>query len=178
MKEHSMIVRGYRKEFCRPPNPAAQHLRCVAHLDGDIGEVLPYLNTLVDGHQYFNDPPSLTVKLPGKLATLYSREIAINILKDEAEADEILEWLMEKLNEAWSRRGEIKPSFGAPPKPRALEVLKRLPKTNCGQCGHPTCMVFAVRVCDRAARLDDCPFLEGERKKEIQDYLERLHPGL
>ena len=88
-----MLIDQYRKEFCRPPNPQAEHLRCVAHLDADISEALPYLNRVLGANQYFTDPPSLTLKLPGKLVTLHAKDIAINILEDEAEADAILEWL-------------------------------------------------------------------------------------
>jgi len=70
-----VLLKRYRKEFCRPPNPEAQHLRCVAYLDENIGNVLPYLNTVLKGHQYIKNPPSLTLKFNGKLITLYSQEI-------------------------------------------------------------------------------------------------------
>ena len=43
-----MLVNQYSTKFVRPPNPTAQHLRCYAHLDGDISEVLPYLNTALE----------------------------------------------------------------------------------------------------------------------------------
>jgi len=87
-----MLLNRYRTKFVRPPNPTAQHLRCYAQLDGDISEVLPYLNTWLKGHQFFRDPPSLTLKYRGgTLITLTSHEIAINIVKDQAEAEDILE---------------------------------------------------------------------------------------
>ncbi len=173
-----MLIKGYRKEFCRPPHPGAEHLRCVAHLDDDISEVLPYLNTVLEGHQYFSNPASLTLKLPGKLVTLHARDIAINILKDEAEADRIFEWLKDQVNETWKRRREIRPSYEISAKPRAIEVLKLLPKTNCRRCGHLTCMVFAVQISDRCARLDDCPHLDDEAKGRIQNYIERFSTAL
>ena len=88
-----MLIKAYTKSFVRPPNPSAQHLRCFAALEEDIGAVLPYLNTVLKGYQYDQDPPSLTLQLPGKLVTLTGRQIAINIVKDEEEAVEILEWL-------------------------------------------------------------------------------------
>jgi len=171
-----MLIAQYRKEFCRPPNPQAEHLRCVAHLDSDISEVFPYLNTVLGGHQYFRDPPSLTLKLPGKLVTLHPKEIAINILKDEAEADAILEWLKGQVNDAWHRRKEIKPSFGLMPKPRVIEILKLLPKSNCRACGHPTCMVYAVKVGDGIGQPDDCPLLDEKSKAKLQEYLQRFYP--
>ena len=141
-----MMLKHYRKVFRRPPNPSAKHLRCVAYLDENISDVLPYLNTVLRGHQYITDPPSLTLKFNGKLITIYSQEIAINIVKDKAEADKILEWLKQEINDTWKRRNQIKPSFSVAQKPGILNILKLLPKTNCKECGQPTCMVFALLV--------------------------------
>jgi ArsR family metal-binding transcriptional regulator len=42
-----------------------------------------------------------------------------------------------------------------------IDVLKHLPKTNCRQCGEPTCMVFAVRPTEGAKRTDACPELDA-----------------
>ena len=117
-----MLVNRYHPQFVRPPNPSAQHLRCFAHLEGDISEVLPYLNTVLKGHEFSPNPPSLTLKIPGKLVTLTSHEIAINIVKDQEEATEILEWLKQEINAAWERRGEIVPSFTVAAQPRVLKV--------------------------------------------------------
>jgi hypothetical protein len=36
-----------------------------AHLDQDIGEVIPYLNAALGGFQYIKDPPSVSFKLHG-----------------------------------------------------------------------------------------------------------------
>jgi hypothetical protein len=40
-----------------------------------------------------------------------------------------------------------------------LEVLKKLPRTNCGDCGLPTCMAFATQVIKEGEDLDKCPHL-------------------
>lgn len=172
-----MLFKSYHKEFCRPPNPNAEHLRCVAYLDADITEALPYLNTALGGHQYFNDPPSLTLKLPGKLVTLRPREIAINILQDEEEAESILDWLRQEINQTWSKRDTIKPTYAAPPKHRVLDILKRLPKTNCGRCGHSTCTVFAVQVGERTCDLEECPFLDQSGYKATVSQPEMSEKG-
>jgi ArsR family metal-binding transcriptional regulator len=172
-----MLLKGYRKEFCLPPNPEARHLRCYAHLNEDISEVLPYLNTVLGGYQYCEEPPSLTLKLPGKLITLYSNMIAINILKDEAEADHILVWLQEKINNTWDRREQIEPSFKRAPQPRIIDILRLLPKTNCRECGHPTCMVFASMVSEGTGTPDDCPSLDGHAKRKLKEYLSHYKQG-
>lgn len=43
-----------------------------------------------------------------------------------------------------------------------IEIYKRLPKTNCGQCGVSTCMAFAQKVKKSQARLSGCPFMAAE----------------
>jgi ArsR family metal-binding transcriptional regulator len=168
-----MLVKSYRKEFVLPPNPKARHLRCYAHLDGNIGELLPYLNTVLGGYQYYREPPMLTLKFQAKLITLYSQMIAINMVKDEAEADNILEWLKQGINDTWVKRGQIKPSFEVSPKPRIIDILKLLPKDNCQECGHPTCLVFATQVSEGTQVYDDCPKLDELSRSKLKQYLNR-----
>jgi ArsR family metal-binding transcriptional regulator len=171
-----MLVTRYQTRFVRPPNPSAQHLRCYAQPDGDLSEVLPYLNTLLKGHQFFRDPPSLTLKYSGgTLITLTSHEIAINIVKDQTEAEEILEWLRQEINATWERRGEIVPSFEVATPPRIFEIFKLLPHTNCRACGQPTCMVFAVQVSQGAQGFNDCPHLDQENRRKLQEYLKQFY---
>ncbi|MBC7346196.1 MAG: acetyl-CoA decarbonylase/synthase complex subunit gamma, partial [Clostridia bacterium] len=38
-----------------------------------------------------------------------------------------------------------------------LEIYKQLPKTNCKECGHPTCLAFAMALASGKASLDACP---------------------
>jgi ArsR family metal-binding transcriptional regulator len=168
---YAMLVKRYRTEFCLPPNPKARHLRCYAHLDGDITEILPRLNTVLGGYQYCKEPPMLTLKFQAKLITLYPKMIAINIVTDEAEAANILEWLKKEINHTWERREEIKPSFETAPKPGILNILRLLPKTNCRECGQPTCLVFAIQVSEGARSPDDCPPLDRQNRRKIHEYL-------
>ena len=170
-----MLLKGYRKEIFRPEcNPQFQSLHCIAHLDQDVTEVLPYLNSVLGGHQYLKDPPALTLKVHGKLITLHPWEIAVNALKDEVEADKILEWLMQEINETWRKRDTIEPCFETPDQPRIFDILKLLPKTNCGECDQATCMVFASLVARGVKGADDCPPLNDRNRVEIDEYLKRF----
>jgi ArsR family metal-binding transcriptional regulator len=172
--EKIMLLKNYQLEYCRPPNPGATHLRGLARFDEDITELLPYLNTVLRGHLYMREPPSLTIKYRAKLITFHPRDIAINILKDEAEAEEILAWLQGVINDTWKRQGTITPSFEVPAKPRIMEILKLLPKTNCRACGEPTCLVFATKVSNGEAESQGCPGLEPEAREGLQEYLGRF----
>jgi ArsR family metal-binding transcriptional regulator len=169
------VVKGVRKEIFRPEcNPQFQSLHCIAHLDEDVTEVLPYLNAVLGGHQYLRDPPALTLKVHGKLITLHPREIAVNALKDEGEADKILEWLKQEINETWGKRDTVEPSFETPAQPRIFEILKLLPKTNRAECGQPTCMVFGSLAVEGAKAPDDCPPLDDPNRAEIARYLKQF----
>ena len=114
-----MLLRSYTKEILRPEcNPSFQSLHCIAHLDQDITEALPYINSALGGFEYFREPPAVTFRIHGKIITLHPREIAVNALKDEEEADKIIEWLKREINDAWERRDEIEPKYEVLPKPK------------------------------------------------------------
>jgi ArsR family metal-binding transcriptional regulator len=140
-----------------------------------VGPALPYLNTVLGGFEYLQNPPAVTFKAHGKLITVHSRKIAINALKDEEQARKIVEWLKREINEAWEKRDEIVPSTKGAPRPQLIEILKLLPKTNCRQCGEPTCMVFATRVAEGAKGLDACPPLEVGPKQKLEAYMSQFH---
>ncbi len=163
-----MLLSGYKKDIFRPEcNPSFESVHCKAYLSEDIGEVIPYLNTILGGTQYFNDPPEVMFHHHGRIIKVGAREIAINALKDEQEADRILEWLRSEINQAWENRADITPCFTGKTKPKLLDILKLLPKTNCKKCGRPTCMVFAAQLTEGAVGIDRCPELTPARHDEL-----------
>ena len=48
-----------------------------------------------------------------------------------------------------------------------LQIFKLLPKTNCGECGIPTCMAFAMKLAAKNADLAACPYASEDAKKTI-----------
>jgi len=174
-----MLLKGYRKEIFRPEcNPNFQSVHCIAHLDQDVGPALPYLNTSLGGSDYIKDPPSVTFKVYGKLITVHSRRIAINALKEAEEADKILEWLKREINDVWEHREEITPSFEGKSAPKMIEILKLLPRTNCKECGEPTCTVFALRVMDGVKEPVDCRQIALGNLDRLNTYLSGFELGV
>ena len=170
-----MLLKSYTKEIFRPEcNPSFESLHCIAHLHQDITEVLPFLNATLGGFEYMKDPPAVTFRVHGKIITVYPNEIAVNALRDEEEAEKILQWLQREINDAWGKRGEIKPKYEGLPKPKFLEILKLLPKTNCRECGEATCMVFAARVAEGAKGPEQCPPLSEENRTKIEQYMKKF----
>ncbi|KAB2888542.1 MAG: Fe-S cluster protein, partial [Desulfobulbaceae bacterium] len=111
----------------------------------------------------------------GKLITIHPRKIAVNALQDEEQAEKIVAWLQREINGAWENRAGIEPSEHGVQQPTLMEVLKLLPKTNCRECGEPTCMVFAVRVVEGAKDHTNCPALLGEKREALAAYLSQFH---
>ena len=50
----------------------------------------------------------------------------------------------------------------------AMEIFKILPKTNCRDCGVPTCLAFAAMVFKGERPLSDCPHLADDTIKQHQ----------
>ena len=48
-----------------------------------------------------------------------------------------------------------------------LDIYKLLPKTNCGDCGSPTCLAFAMKLASKQASLESCPYVSEEAKAAL-----------
>ena len=48
-----------------------------------------------------------------------------------------------------------------------LDIFKLLPKTNCGDCGVPTCMAFAMKLAQKKAELGECPHASEQAKATL-----------
>ena len=49
-----------------------------------------------------------------------------------------------------------------------LEIYKNLPKTNCKECGFPTCLAFAMKLAQKGAELSACPYVSEEAKAALE----------
>jgi acetyl-CoA decarbonylase/synthase complex subunit gamma len=49
-----------------------------------------------------------------------------------------------------------------------LEIYKQLPKKNCGECGPPTCLAFAMSLAGGKASLDSCPYVSDEARATLE----------
>jgi len=63
------------------------------------------------------------------------------------------------VNRTWARRAEIEPYDEMRRRPGPMEVYKLLPRSNCKECGQPTCFVFAGKLVMGHVELENCPVL-------------------
>ena len=49
-----------------------------------------------------------------------------------------------------------------------LEIYKHLPKTNCKDCGFPTCLAFAMKMAAKQVPLEKCPHVTAAGKAALE----------
>ncbi|MFH2064404.1 MAG: acetyl-CoA decarbonylase/synthase complex subunit gamma [Pseudomonadota bacterium] len=50
-----------------------------------------------------------------------------------------------------------------------IQIFKLLPKTNCKECGVPTCLAFAMNLASGKAELDTCPYVSDEAREQLAE---------
>ena len=52
---------------------------------------------------------------------------------------------------------------------KGLDIFKLTPKTNCKDCGNPTCMAFAMKVASGALPIEKCPHMSSEALSTLSE---------
>ena len=50
-----------------------------------------------------------------------------------------------------------------------IQIFKLLPKTNCKECGVPTCLAFAMNLASGKAELDACPYVSDAAREQLAE---------
>jgi ArsR family metal-binding transcriptional regulator len=158
-----MRIEHFEMRLEAPPwEPGSEYWSAFARLDADISAALPYLNTTLRGAVYEHSVPALFWRPGDRLICFRPREIAVSGLKDRAEAQSEIEGMVRLVNATWERRAEIEPSHLRRKRPKLLDLYKWLPRSNCGQCGQPACLTFALKLAMGQAEVDACLPLAGK----------------
>lgn len=48
-----------------------------------------------------------------------------------------------------------------------IQIFKMMPKKNCGECGVPTCLAFAMNLAAGKAELAQCPYVSEDAKEKL-----------
>ena len=52
---------------------------------------------------------------------------------------------------------------------KGIDIFKLTPKTNCKECGNPTCMAFAMKVAQGAVSIEQCPHMAPEAIAQLSE---------
>lgn len=153
-------------------------VRIIAHISGDLAEVLPYLNAEMPRACYIRRGPHLTFMDAQRMICLYPGRIAVARADEIVDAWRTLEAIRRRANDTWARRTEITALHEMRQRPPALEIFKRLPRTNCGACGEQTCLAFAVRLWSGGGRPLECKPVFGPDCGHLRPALVEICRGL
>ena len=169
-----MLLRSHQITRVLPCLADPEKIRVIAEVSEEIQEVFPYLNATMKGCIYNHPANTLTIRKDQKLITLHALHIALAKVEDEKEAEEILRWLKDLINETYEKRDQIEPNYSMAAELKALDIFKLLPGTNCKKCGEPTCLAFAVKLVGRDIEIVKCDPLFSEKYQEKQKVLVEL----
>jgi ArsR family metal-binding transcriptional regulator len=153
-------------------------IRLIAHLSKDIAPVFPYLNTAMPQCSFNPHSSIVTFMESYRMISLYAWRLTVAKADDLVDAWRVLEKIRCLVNDTWARRASIVPSDELRRRPPALEIFKRLPGTNCRQCGEQSCMAFAVGVWNGELLPSLCtPTFDGAHR-HLKDPLLQICAGL
>jgi len=151
---HDYKVTTVGRSFCNP-----EWVAVIAELSDDISEVLPYLNAVVKNAVYTPEAQNLNFKLDAGAVSLMPREVSVGQVTCQEDALKVLESVKELINATWERRTSIIPVYERKGEIKARDIVESLPKTNCRDCGLPTCFAFAMALTKGKCRLEECTVL-------------------
>jgi ArsR family metal-binding transcriptional regulator len=155
-----MLIQNYDVEVFTPPcEPGAERFAARARLMVDISEIMPYLNATLRGAVYNPAAQALTWKKGGHNIAFHAYEIATSNVEDRDAAEKELHGLIALVNRTWERREEITPDHEIHQRPTPMAIFNLLPKTNCRECGEPTCFTFALKLVASQVSVEACPLL-------------------
>ncbi|AIS53099.1 hypothetical protein TKV_c19550 [Thermoanaerobacter kivui] len=149
-------------------------------VDRDLTEILPYINALAEKAKYLSNLNWIKFNFKGFpeeckgkpwTVAIQGDTISLRPFLDKDVAKEICDECIKYINDIISRKGQITPSYKEWKQPKAIDIFKYLPKSNCKKCGLPTCMSFATKLSLDEVAIDDCPELipDSENYQKIAE---------
>src|SRR5512143_4344267 len=119
-----MLLRSYKITRVLPCLADPEKIRAIAEISDEIHQVFPYLNAILKGCIYNHPANTLTIRKDQKLITLHALHITLAKIEDEKEAEEVLNWLRDLINETYERRSQIEPNYSMAAELKALDIFK------------------------------------------------------
>ena len=165
------LIKSYSQRISTPEcHATATWFKAILELQDDISEVLPYLNSELQCFDYNHDARILLWddEENGKRYAFRPHEVVIAPIESREEANELVDYIVSTVNFIWDRKDQIEPSFeGRRIPPKVLDIFKLLPRSNCQECGFPTCMAFAAELRNDHSKLSLCPYINEKGYKNL-----------
>jgi len=166
-----MLLNSYKITRILPCIADPEKIRVIAEVSDEIHEVFPYLNAIIKGCIYNHPALTLTIRNEEKLITLHANHVTMTLIEDEKEAQEILDWLKDLINETYQNRDLIEPNYSEGDHLKPSDIQRLLPGTNCKECGFRSCLAFAFKLVDQEIEIVKCLPLFSDEYNEKRKVL-------
>jgi ArsR family metal-binding transcriptional regulator len=153
--------------------PGSANFNVIMELDESIQELLPYLASALKRCTYKHGAEVINCMDRGHIVAIYPDRLTITDVGNPVEADSLCREYFQKIAEVRSNRASLEPTFEKRSTLTILDILRALPKTNCGECGASTCTEFAAKVHREEEAISRCPPLLADSHKH-QELLHKL----
>jgi ArsR family metal-binding transcriptional regulator len=143
-------------------------------LPADISAAFPYLNTLLKDTIYDHENAILIGFYNRRRYAFRPHEIQVGMVADPAEAPAIVDEAVGMVNRVWGEREGITPSFRERKLPTVYDIYRRLPGTNCKECGYTTCLACAADIRNGVVSPDKCPLLSRPEYAKNREQIRTL----
>lgn len=143
----------------------------------DISASFPYLNSTLDGTWYDHENHILVSKGKSQGYAFRPFEILVAALPDPSNASAVACEVVDMVNRVWGGRDRIAPSLRQRKLPAVYDIFKLLPRTNCKQCGYPTCLAYATDLRSGKATIEQCAPLSEAGHAANRERIEGLFPA-
>lgn len=151
----------FRGPAFKPGSVSEYNMMATFRLNTDVTSLFPYLNAVAERAELYQAPRFIRFLFEDCFCVLYPQAGLISPVEDRDQATAMLNKLIRFLNDIYSRRGEMTPNHRIHQRVSVLNILKLLPKTNCGQCGCPSCMAFAASLSVQESVPEKCPHIQS-----------------
>jgi len=128
-------------------------------LDQNVRTLFPYINAMLDDALYYEKPEHVRFLFDGYRSFLYPNNVAAGVFDSHTAAKQFASGLIDFLNDIYDQKETIKPNYSQIKQIPIIDILRILPKTNCKECGFPTCMAFAAELVKGKVTSQTCPSL-------------------
>jgi ArsR family metal-binding transcriptional regulator len=157
---NTRLITDYRFELVEDHHSAGSGRYGVRVLvPTDISACFPYLNAVLNDPLYDHENGILIGGKDRRRYAFRPHEIQAGMVSDASEAPPIVEEVVKLVNEVWEKRSEIIPTTRERRLPTVFSVYQLLPRTNCRECGYPTCLACAADIRNGVISLEKCPLL-------------------
>ena len=149
-----------------------ERFKVVAKTDKNLEGILPILFLAVSNARYSEASRTMSYSFDRHNVVVgYNGEVAVTFIKDDDELKELTKKITDLLNRGLAYHAAHPKIPGGlveeKKKLNPMAIYKKLPLTNCKECGESGCYVFASKLYMGERSVEDCPYADASGLRRL-----------